>query len=64
MVVRQRQSTTHQLVAVSAGEVVTRCGLTFRKPKVGHGKAVVFGATCAFCSEATQELLATSVAEQ
>jgi hypothetical protein len=62
MVVRKRRAVTHQLVGVSNGQVSTRCGIQFSKPKVGHGAAVAFAWTCDLCDEATEELLATFVA--
>lgn len=62
MVKRTLRKITHQLVAVSAGEVTTRCGLVFRKPRAGHGSAVAFDWTCSDCDAATEELLATCVA--
>lgn len=62
MVKRTLKPVTHQLVGVSAGEVTTRCGQVFKKPRVGFGQAAVFHWTCPVCDDATEDLLATIVA--
>lgn len=64
MVKRTLRPVTHQLVSVRNGEVTTRCGQTFKKPRAGHGQAVAFHWTCPACDQATEDLLATVVASR